>query len=488
MIRMHEVIIECFTRENSIASIALKRLGSGASSNSKNKKSFHFVVQVELLKAFLLRMLPQQVMVMLVAMVYRLFRDIPRKIYVALRWDMVTIAFVHSIGNVISILFLHSKPTLSTWAIIGWPVILLGTINYLYGSSKRAGMVVTISSSYTLTKTIRGLIMCVALRYIISLLALSLLVSVHVVELITIWFMLILIILWIPAIIDSCSLEGIIFVTSSSSIMLYFMDQLSIPAALRLGLMVMLWWLNVSLLYNLAVNIFHTRYAGISVVLCLFLWTILPPKQKKEPWGWAVRQGLTAGKVMLTSQSGNGTIIDASTPMIDTVLQQKIKWMCDVVELRAPFECKTIWLSQFVRSNEGCGTYHYVIFVNLGLNIILVTLLTFLSAFQSPEVRLRLEQNNLVLVTAGILIRKFARAIVITFCVVSFLASWWAFHQCILPYFTPILPSLVSHVVSGVFACITLGALMDMKDTMYEGILQVLGLMDPEEYNQESSS
>ncbi|CCW66472.1 unnamed protein product [Phytomonas sp. Hart1] len=491
MLRMQEVITECFTEATSIASIALKELGKGKSNHSRSKYGLHFVIQMELLGAFLFRVLPGQLMAMLIAMAYRLFRDIPLKIHVAVRWYMVTLTVVYAVWTVVSAVFSRTKPTPSSWAMIGWSAFFLGTVNYLYGPLRRAGMVVAISSSCTITKTIRGLVMCMALRSIISLLALTLLVSVHVVELITIWFMVMLLMLWVPAIVDSCSLEGIVFVTGLFSILLYLMNLISTTAAFRLGLMVALGWLNAALLYNLTVNTFHTRYAGIGVMLWLLLWLVSYRKNLTPPFGRNLHKDFAITNVLdLESLSAKQVdeAVNATMPVMDTILGRKIQWMCDVAELRVPLDKPVIWISRFTESNKGSGTFYYVIFQNLCTLIVLVFLLTLLKVFQGPEVRSGLHQAELFLVNTGFLIRKIARSIVTTFCVFSFFASWWTLHHFILPYFAPIMPSMVSHVISGVFGCITLGALMDMKDTMYEGILQILGLIDPVEYTEENSS
>ncbi|EPY17268.1 hypothetical protein STCU_10716 [Strigomonas culicis] len=101
----------------------------------------------------------------------------------------------------------HMSNTVISLCTIAWSLIFLGTVNFIYGPSKRAGVVVTASAVNCFYTAAKGMLTCYALSAIATLIVLTAVVSVHVVELIGMWLVMFLLLVWAPAIIDSCSTD-----------------------------------------------------------------------------------------------------------------------------------------------------------------------------------------------------------------------------------------------------------------------------------------
>lgn len=457
-IRLRGVILEVLNTPGSLAHLALHNFEGLEGTDfdpSVAESNPHFVIQFELARSFILAAALRRLPVMLLAAAYRLSRDVPRKAHVALRWYMATFAVFFLLQEVLSMYIRYVWTDWSSWAMVGWAVVFLGVVNYTYGPAKRAGMVVTISSTNCVTEAVRGLITCAALCFITSLVVLAFVVSVHE-ELVLIWLFFSLMILWTPAIIDSCSTDYMTFLSCGAAGVLHAMDDDStVSSSVRYGVILFLWWLLTSLVYNAAVHVTCSRYIAGTIAVCWFLWTLAPPREL-----WDNPESLAE----LGLEEGHGVV---------HLFTARVLWI-RAVAMFQPLPAGS-WMH---RRAEGDGRHAFDLMLHemAAMCGVCVAVTSAVHFSLSPEVRLRWRHHDIVSVTPGVLLRKALRTLVVVFCVGGSVAMWWVVRLYVLPMWTQLLPDIVAKLVCTMAAVTTLGNLMDMQDSMYDSCVRVLGL------------
>jgi hypothetical protein len=461
-IRLRSVILDILNSPGSLAHLALHNFEGLEATDfdpSVAESNPHFVIQFELARSFILSAALRRLPMMLLAGAYRLSRDVPRKAHVALRWYMATFAVFFLLQEVLSMYIRYVWTDWGAWAMVGWALVFLGIVNYTYGPSKRAGTVVTISSTNCVTEAVRGLVTCAALWFIVSLVVLAFVVSVHE-ELVLIWLFISLMILWTPAIIDSCSTDYMTFLSFGAAAVQHAMDSdnTTVPASIRFGVLLFLWWLLVALIYNATLHIACSRYIAASVAFCWFLWSLAPPREL-----WSNPEG----SVQLGLEEGHGAV---------HLFTARILWLRALANFR-PIPAGS-WMYHRAEGN-GRQAFNLILHEAVGVCVVCVAITTAVHFSLSPEVRLRWQQLDIVSVTPSVLLRKAIRTSVVVFCVGSSIAMWWIVRLYVLPMWTQLLPDIIGKALCTVAAVTTLGNLMDMQDSMYDGCLRVLGLRNP---------
>ncbi|KPA82410.1 hypothetical protein ABB37_03485 [Leptomonas pyrrhocoris] len=460
-IRLHTVIIDILNSPDSLAHLALHNFVGLEATDfdpSVAESNPHFVIQFELARSFIFSAALRRLPVMLLAAAYRLSRDVPRKAHVALRWYMATFAVFFLLQEILSMYLRYVWSDWSAWAMVGWAVVFLGVVNYTYGPSKRAGTVVTISAANCVTEAVRSLLTCAALWFIVSLVVLAFVVSVHE-ELVLIWLFITLLILWTPAIIDSCAMDYMTFLSFGAAAVRHAMDSTStVPSSVRFGVLVFLWWLSTSLLYNATIHIACSRYVAAAVALCWFLWSLAPPRELWENPQSTAQLGLEDGHSVVH------------------LFTARILWLRAV----ANFHSLPAGSWMYHRSDgDSQKAFDLLLHEVVAVCVVCVAITSAVHYSLSPAVRLRWQQHDIVSTTPSVLLRKAIRTLVVVFCVGASVAAWWMVRLYVLPMWTQLLPDIIGKGLCTVAAVTTLGNLMDMQDSMYDGCVRVLGLRNP---------
>ncbi|KAL7696121.1 hypothetical protein N2W54_003449 [Lotmaria passim] len=460
-IRLRSVILDILNLPDSLAHLALHNFEGLEATDfdpSVAESNPHFVIQFELARSFILSAALRRLPVMLLAGAYRLSRDATRKAHVALRWYMATFAVFFLLQEMLSMYIRYVWSDWSAWATIGWAVVFLALVNYTYGPSKRAGTVVTISATNCVTEAVRGLVTCAALWFIVSLIVLAFVVSVHE-ELVLIWLLISLMILWTPAVIDSCSTDYMTFLSLGAAVVLHAMDgTCTVSASVRFGVLIFFWWFVLALIYNAAIHVACSRYVAAAVTLCCFLWSLAPPQ---ELWENA------EGTAQLSLKEDHGVV---------HLFTARILWLRMVANF-APIPAGS-WMYHRT-DGDGRQVFNLLLHELVGLCVVCVAVSSAVYYNLAPEVRLRWQQHDIVSATPSVLLRKLIRTLVVVFCVGGSVATWWIVRLYVLPMWTQLLPDFIKNGLCSVAAVTTLGNLMDMQDSMYDGCVRVLGMRNP---------
>ncbi|CAJ1023751.1 hypothetical protein Q4I30_003309 [Leishmania utingensis] len=417
----------------------------------------HVVIQFELFRAYLAQACIHRIPVVLFAGAYRLFRDVPNKAYVALRWYMATIAGFTVVQEVLVMYIRYVWTDWSLWAMVIWSLAFLGVVNFVYGLSKRAGMVVTMSTTNCVAEALRGLVTCSALWFIASLIVLAFVVSVHE-ELVLIWLFMSLMILWTPAIIDACAIDYMTFLAIGAGCVVYAMDGVSsIWASIRFGALHFLWWLFVSLLYNAALHVSASRYIAMTVAAAWFLWSLAPPRELWKNAESAAELGL---------EDGYGVV---------QLFTARVLWLRAVADFGAlP---KGSWI---YGRTQGDGRHAFDLLLHASVPAcgLCVVVSSVVQHRFTAATRLEWQQQNIVSATPGVLLRKIIRTLVVVGCVVASIGMWCMVRFYVLPMWTLLLPDIITKALATVAAVTVLGNLMDMQESMYIACLRIAGLSD----------
>ncbi|KAG5468783.1 hypothetical protein CUR178_01619 [Leishmania enriettii] len=459
-IRLQQVIVEQLNTPGSLARFAMHSFeGIEASEFDPRvaESNAHFVIQFELLRAYLTQACVHRVPVVLLAGVYRLFRDVPNKAHVALRWYMATIAGFTVAQEMLGMYIGYMWTDWSLWAMVIWSLVFIGVVNFVYGLSKRAGTVVTMSSANCVTEALRGLLTCSALWFIASLVVLAFVVSVHE-ELVLIWLFMSLMILWTPAIIDACAIDYMAFLSIGAGCVVYAMNGVaSVWASVRFGVLHFLWWLFVSLLYNAALHLFASRYLAMTVAAAWFLWSLAPPTELWENAESAAELGL---------ENGHGVV---------HLLTARVLWLRAVADFR-PLP-KDSWIYRRTQG-DGRRAFDFLLHAAVSASAACVVVSSIVERRLPDEARLAWQQRDIVSATPGVLLRKTIRALVVVGCVATSTGMWWVVRHYALPMWTQLLPDIISKSLATVAALTVLGNLMDMQDGLYTAFMRILGLRE----------
>lgn len=459
----------------------------------------HFIVQAELIKEFFKSVITTRIPVASVAVAFRLSRDIPRNTHSGLRWYMATIAVVMALRDIFIMYAENDWGSVSHWTAILWAAAFVGTVNFIYGPSKRAGMVATVTARQSFSEAIKGIVTCTALGCIAPLMVLTLLVSVHVVELISLWLLVSLCIVWVPAIVDSCSTDYITLMTGAVAFLGHAMGHLTVKGSLRFALILGVWWLAACLIYNVAMNITNSRYGGIAVVLWFVFWVISPPTPTLDD-GFARRaessDGLNEVDAMMAHITGSASAPTPTTTAmavaneagdnVASFIGNRLTWMCLLADYDAEEGPQPAAQGLFntaipdrARLDNGQELFYSVVQVAVLICAVAAAINWYRARRIDNDTAVRMRRSGAILASPGILLRKGIRTLILVFCVGTFLLSAWTFRECILPIIARFLPDFIARGISLSVGCSVLGALMDMKETMYDLVARVLGLLDP---------
>lgn len=461
-VRLRCQIIFSLDTEGTLANVAMHSFeddGTGMRNSALGEQNPHFVIQFELLKSFFAYALRHRLPAILIAVSYRLLRDAPRREHVALRWYMATIAWVFMIQEAVLMYAHYSWDEWTAWTTIAWSLLYLGLVNYTYGPSKRAGKVVTISTTNCIAEAARNMITCIALWVIVSILIIALVVSIHE-ELIALWLFSSLSIVWFPAVVDSCSTDYMVILSCSAAYIAHGMGAVQLYGSVRFAVLLCLWWLTTSLMYNVTLISFQSRYLAIIVACWFCMWYLSPPRELMRNESSAMLLGLRDGRTLYG------------------LLTARVVWLCRVANYDVlPVDS---WL---FKQADGSGQKAFYILLHRNamvcVPLLLFTSVTWLTF--SLEKRIQFQQKDMVVVTAGVLLRKFIRSFVIAWCVGCSFATWWVMRSYLLPTWASFLPDIFTKSIAGILACTILGNLMDMQDTMFDSCIRLLGLLDPPE-------
>ncbi|RNF19443.1 uncharacterized protein Tco025E_04144 [Trypanosoma conorhini] len=408
----------------------------------------HFVIQLEILKVLLLSFLEHVVPAVIIACLYRLVRDVPRRAHAAMRWYIVTIMLSRSLVEFYFMYRGNEWERWSSWILFSSTLVFLGMVNYAFGPSKRGGWTAATSMVSSVNQTIKGIVKCTTLFFVVFVCALALVVSVHVVELLLIWLIIFLMMVWIPAIIDSCSTEYSLCIVTAISFIAHQMDYLTDAGSLRLWGLLSVWWLNLCLFYNFATNACRSRYGGILAVSMLF----------------AVSWHMTGHN----DKSGD----------VVSFLERSAAALRDVVEGRL-----LVNASDSVETKAELMVYTSALNAGLTACALLIMCIGLLGLCGGAAARSRLLGKNIVLLTPGVLFRKFVKTFILGVCCLIFLVTGLMLYR-LLPQLAMFTPDFFTFVMAVGLACTILGGLMDMQEFLYLSFMRIIGIIDPPAVNE----
>ncbi|CAD2214879.1 hypothetical protein AGDE_10741 [Angomonas deanei] len=419
-------------------------------------ENVHFVVQSLLLKVFLVRFLRRQIPVFIVATGYRFIVDVSRGQHCALRWYVATVCRVSIVSEAIRLYF-GDRNDVVAYSVILWSLAFLGTVNYIYGPAVRAGIVRTMSTTNALQELIKGMITGNTLMLIACLLVLMVVVSVHVVELIAVWLITSLLLVWTPAIVDSCSIEYIFFISCTYGYCGYSMEFLDgFGATVAFVLLFSAIWINFAIVYNTAVNLSKSRYVGLGICVWISLSILSTTDEEKQ-------------RLRIWDEIGFlESIAEVITLRLGTLAQ---------LANGKPLPPHSYF-------SLGCATYGGAMKQMGGLTLFLTLVNLAIGRFQSAQTKEELHSLNIPLITPNILFRKCIHTFVLTVLVgLSFCVGFvvWRYH--IFPRMTILkdilrLPDVFFNLASFCIFCTTLGVMMDIRKTLYDGCLRVFAMAE----------
>lgn len=468
-------------------------------------------------------------------------------------------------------------------------------VNYVYGPTTRAGLLKTISSRQALQEAVRYTVTTCGLWGVARLFVLTLVVGVHVVELVCIWVAMFMWIVWTPAIMDVCATDYMAVLSMMTCYLVHQMELMSAWGAARMCGMMMLWWLNGSLVYNVVVNMSRSRYVGLVVMTCVLLWVIAPgvessvthaplphahsrshpdethrthipgvseravrrndgrasgvcdsgevcanmpvppsvqaaaavvredaEKMARTYYTSARRvgdevngddendamrqriveevveeevQAMAKEDVLLSSRSRLANALarvqrsfatclvqgEGSNEMgiVDGVVRHYLSFLAQVAEYEALTPSPTIFFA--CCNDDGKEAYKVVITAGLLLAASLVGVNIIVGYQQTAEVKARMRRSGIVLVNHSVLLRKIVRTVVNLICVASFLLTWWLSEVFVLPRaasWLP-LPAVIAKGFSVVAACVVIGGVTDMNESIYDLVMRLFGVLNP---------
>nr|CCC90014.1 conserved hypothetical protein [Trypanosoma congolense IL3000] len=404
----------------------------------------HFLIQTQILKAFMMSFVGRMLPAMLLAFVYRSCRDMRRNAHAALRWHIMTVMAFRSMFEVYAMVYGEGLRQCSSWCLLVCTLLWFGVVNYVFGPSKRAGWTASTCSSSLIEETFRGIGKCAVFFFMMHLSILAVVVSVHVVELLLIWLMFFLLTVWIPAIIDSCAVSYILCITSTVSFVAYKMDYTTRWGSLRLVSLLSLWWLDICILYSLAANVTRSRYGGVVAVLTVTTFNFRSLGSSK----------LNAG--------GSTTYFEACVDTLRSLVEEAT-FADDNVFFGYRTEISH-FSSMMLRFCEVTGC--------------LIALTGFLDYFQTSEARAYLASQDITLVTPVVLFRKLVRALILVLCFLVSIVVGLVMYRLV-PKLTMYVPDFVAFGVAAGVACATLGRLVDLQEPLYNTSMRLIGVMEP---------
>lgn len=495
-LRLREIIYYCFQDPQSSSSIALGEMqaasalgnstdGGTAGPNatlSGSTPSYHaffslqnphFIIQRSIFIAVVKTLLFHHFPVFLISGLYRLVKDVPRKMYVSLRWYMVTCTTTFVFFKLCGAMRDGVWGDLTLWmALLCW-FIYVSVVNFCYGTSKRAGMTKDTSYLRCAKMAAWGLMVCM-LMWVVSLITmLALSVSVHVFELLFMWAGIFLTVVWVPATVDSFATSQIVVLTGVTAFIGYGMGALTWLGVSRYMLYVSLSWIDVCLLYNFFLNAFCSRWVSMcSVVatIALVAWcTVLDSNYMQ----WDVQQLKATAEAL-------------HQPFIERYVLAILNWVTELCNLQSTFrvpDALPVRVAQYLRISQNPALCAYVglVSVNFLCGLFILLLLQVLhSLTDSPVRRRRLQRKSIFTITPVIFFTQIIRGITTLIVALIFLSTYVLVIYALLPRSTLMkaLPQMVKHFLAFVVSCSILGFL-DCAEVITELILRAVGLREP---------
>ncbi|KAG8349019.1 hypothetical protein ERJ75_000706600 [Trypanosoma vivax] len=413
----------------------------------------HSVIQMQILKAFVLAFVKRVGPSVAFAFLYRTVRDVSRKAHAALRWYIVTLMLSRSLIELYSMYQSGNFQQTSSWILLTSTAILLGMVNYTFGPSRRGGWTAATSYASSLQETARGLVKSAVMFFVIYLSILALVVSVHVVELMLIWLIFFLLTVWAPAIIDSCAVDYIICIAASISYIAHKMDRLTWWGSIHLFFLLSLWWLNLCIMYSLVTNLSRSRYGG---VVAMFV----------------------AGASFWYATGG----CEYSASGVPSYFNDSVATLSRLVEEPIIGEYGKIFLAGPLVNNARPPLVNAVL-VLAGL----VASTALVGIYQPRELQAYLAGQNIVLVTPNVLFRKLVKTLIFAICFLIFVAVGLFMYRLV-PQLTMFVPDFIALGMAVGVACTTLGGLMGVQDHLYIAFMRLIGFVEPPEIMEEMES
>ncbi|RHW73035.1 hypothetical protein DPX39_040017600 [Trypanosoma brucei equiperdum] len=412
----------------------------------------HFLIQVQILKAYAMSFVKRMLPAVILAFVYRSGRDARRSAHAALRWYTMTIMIFRSLCEAYTMMYGDGLRQYSSWSLLLTSVVWYAMVNYTFGPSKRAGWTASTSSASSVRETTNGISKCIVLFFMVYLSVLALVVSVHVVELLLIWLMFFLLTVWIPAIIDSCAVSYIICITTAVSFVVYKMNHTTKWGSLRLIPLFSLWWLDICILYSLVANVTHSRFGGTLAVLVALGFHCYHSLEDLE-------HGVRT----------SGSYVEKVVTMLREVVEETVTMDEEV--------------SAGPRTEKAC--YKTLVVVACAVMGFLISVAALLEYSQSSDVRVHLLNQNIILVTPRVLFRKFVRTFILVISLLVFVIAGLVMYRLV-PQLAMFVPDFIALGVAVGVACAILGRLIDLQDPLYDALMRLIGAMEPPALTEDS--
>eukprot|EP00796_Vickermania_ingenoplastis_P007346 gene7346-5180_t len=488
--RLRQIISACFEEQGSPAYYALRQLQKSPVSEvesisilfNNTSANPHFVIQRSVLDGLTRTFLARHVPIFLISGVYRLTQDVPRKIYVSLRWYMATFSCSYAIVKV-GLAFVSGEWNDSIlWISIASTVLYMGIVNYTYGPSKRAGMTKATSYARCVKMACVGLSLCL-LMWVVSLLTmLAVCVSVHVFELILIWLGIFLTIVWVPAVVDSFAISFIVVMTGVAAYIGYGMEVLSQFGVMRFWLYITLLWINVCLIYNFLLNLLYSRYAALGALTILL--------------GIAASVSLLNPvymKIDMYQLRKDAEWHDQS--LAERYVLHLLLWVATMCEFKPNFDPPQdfmVWIISHFQLSDNAAIQAYLGFVFFNVLVALSLVMSIKAlhcCLRSPAREKELRRRGIITVTPIVCAFHLARGLATLVVALIFIAFYTTMKDVLLPRYSMLnaLPNILHQMIAFTAACLALGFL-DCGEVLYDTFTRAMALQDPPDEHTENAT
>lgn len=413
----------------------------------------------------------------MVTFLYRAGRDAPRKIFVSLRWYMITYATFLCLIRLLYTVLSGEWGSQSLWVSFCCDAVYVGVVNYTFGSAKRAGMIAHTSYIRCITLAALGTGMCLLMMGVRLIVALAVGVSMHVFELIVIWLLIFLVVVWFPATTDAFATNYMVVLAAGTAYIGYRMEALyTVSGVARYVLLVYVGWINLSLQYHLWLNLFFSRYISIAIVIGLVsLLAVYVPSPNSELSEW-----------VSAAVDERAALVDS--PYLEIYLSLWTQWVMDLCNIS-----QTLVVSSEFIPTQLCASYlkmpdnlvlcTYIVFVVGQVFIIFVTLQTMsvLHRRRMSEARTKKMRSLCIYpITPIVFMIQMVRGVTTLIVAIIFVTSYMLLQHTLLPHVSVMaaLPTTVKKVLSLLVTCAFIGFL-DCAEVIHTSILRALGLCDP---------
>lgn len=486
MVVLKDIIHKCLEDPNSQAHAALQRMngeGPFQAERARNSTSFlereglhwdrHYVIQKDILFNLIKVVAKKHTMVLSISALYRIVHDVPRKIYMSLRWYMLTYITAYSVIGFLTAVIYKNWCSLPLWVSIASTLVYYGMLNYTYGSSKRAGMTKDTSYAHSARMVWMGLLMCSCYAIVALLSMLTIIVSVHVFELIFVWVSIFFTVMWVPAATDSFAMSYMVLITGATALIGNSMGALTYLGAVRYVFLVTLSWIDICLMHNVVLIVSFSRYVAIVVdaiaLVGISLVTILH----------APYLNLTMNQLRLDAAA-------AKQPLAEHYLLRLLRWMSNLCNLDASFSMPADPVIRFLHpildtNSNALSTYITYSIFHVLVGVVLLTLIYLIDCSSRSAARSKkLNRYSISVITPTFFICGAVRGVSTTVVMLLFGTTYILVDELLLPRFPSMkaVPSVFRKLPSVLITSIILG-FIDCGEVIYDSLLRALALKDP---------